>query len=78
MDPASITILLLLIVLALVGGVFFFFTAAGLELREGRRERRRQRRPTHVRVENEEHVRSSPVRDEPASSGETQGMPADD
>jgi hypothetical protein len=57
MDPASAFIILVVFVLALGGGVFLFFTAAGLELREGRRRRRDERRPEHVRVEHDErHV----------------------
>ncbi|HEY7966605.1 MAG TPA: hypothetical protein VID68_06220 [Solirubrobacteraceae bacterium] len=65
MDPASIFIIIVVLVVAAGLGVFFFATSAGLELREGRR-RRRQTRPEHLRVENEQHAVSSPVRSRPS------------
>jgi hypothetical protein len=61
MDPASIFILIVVAVIVAASAVFLFMTSAGLELREGRRNRRRSR-PEHVRVENEQHVVSSPAR----------------
>lgn len=72
MDPGSIFILLVVVLVAVGGSVFLFFTAAGLELREDLRARRRGRprpqpRPEHLRVENPEHVISSPVQSAPAT-----------
>ncbi|HEY1778821.1 MAG TPA: hypothetical protein VGG41_21870 [Solirubrobacteraceae bacterium] len=61
MDPASIFIILVVLAVAAGTTVFLFFTSAGLELREGRRERR-QPRPEHTRVENEQQAVSSPAR----------------
>ena len=66
MDPASVFILLVVIVAVIGLGVFLLFTSAGLELREGRRRGRRQRRPEHMRVENEQQAVSSPTRSGPA------------
>jgi hypothetical protein len=59
-DPASIFILLVVLALAVGGGAFLFLTSAGLELREGRRRVARPR-PKHLKVENPEHVISSPL-----------------
>jgi hypothetical protein len=67
MDPASIFIIIVVAVAAVAFAVFLFLTGAGLELREGRRDRR-QRRPEHMRVENEHHIVSSPVRSQSARS----------
>jgi len=55
MDPASIFIIIVVAVVAAAVAAFLFLTGAGLEVREGRRGRR-QRRPEHTRVENEQHT----------------------
>lgn len=61
MDPGSTFVLVIVLFAALIGCVFLLSLFLGVDLRDGRRRRGPGRRPQHVRLETEAHVRAPPA-----------------